>query len=376
MTEKEISEIRRSLRPDRQALGVIAGCYVGANGEIITTFRETMGLLSEEETEKYCSILRRTLSGTPDRQLLDIAFENSQITDGAAEYALLSRLRASELSDTEAVDALFRRIAETHKSDDGYLILLTCNKYDVPHRSRDGLGEEDSTEVFTYLVCAVCPVKTTKSALTYAAEKKSFRHQNGASAVTAPELGFLFPCFDGRTANIYNALFYSKSLSDAHEDLTRAVFGQVLRMTPEAQGTTFRTVLAETLDSDCSLTVAKRLHAELSSCIEAHKEQKEEAPLAISKYQIKDVLESCGISEEKLDGFTNAYTEKFGAGTDLAPRNLVNPKQFELRTPDVVIKVSGGRSDLIETRVIDGVKYILVRANEGVELNGLDVCID
>ncbi len=374
MTEKEISEIRRALRPDRQALGVIAGCYVAANGEIITSFRETLGLLSEEETEKYCSILRRTLSGTPDRQLRDIAFDSAQIPNGEA-YALLARLRSSELQDTEAVDTLFRHIANAHTSEENYLILLTCNKYDVPHRAKDGGEAGDSTEVFTYLVCSICPVKTTKSALTYEAEKKSFRHHNGASAVTAPELGFLFPCFDSRTANIYNALFYSKSLSDTHEDLIHSLFGTLPHMTPDAQGVTFRTVLTEALESDCSLTVAKRLHAEISQCMEAHKEQKDEEPLVISKYQIKEVLESCGISEEKLDGFANAYAEKFGVGTDLAPRNLVNPKQFELRTPDVLIKVLNGRSDLIETREIDGVKYILVRANEGVELNGLDVSI-
>ncbi len=64
------------------------------------------------------------------------------------------------------------------------------------------------------------------------------------------------------------------------------------------------------------------------------------------------------------------------AGTELNPKNIVDPKQFELRTPDVVIKVAPGRSDLVETRVIDGNQYILIRANEGVELNGLNVRFD
>ena len=40
---------------------------------------------------------------------------------------------------------------------------------------------------------------------------------------------------------------------------------------------------------------------------------------------------------------------------------------------DVLIRVTPGRSDLVETRTIDGNRYILIRANEGVELNGLRI---
>ena len=50
-------------------------------------------------------------------------------------------------------------------------------------------------------------------------------------------------------------------------------------------------------------------------------------------------------------------------------------EQFELRTPDVVIKVSPDRSDLVETRMIDGHPYILIRAEAGVEVNGVNVTI-
>ena len=33
------------------------------------------------------------------------------------------------------------------------------------------------------------------------------------------------------------------------------------------------------------------------------------------------------------------------------------------------------RSDLVETRLIGGVRYILIRAEEGVEVNGVDIQI-
>ena len=373
MTEKEISEVRRSLKADKNSITTVCGCYVNATGERIARFSVSPGLMTEEEAEKYFAIFRRTLSGGPERNLLDIPFDNGQVESGE-EYALLQRLRQSELKDEEALDRFFDRVAKSVSSEENYVILITYNKYDVPFKGSDGFRIDDAgTEVYSYILCSICPVKTTKSALTYEALKKSFRHSNGENAVQMPELGFLFPTFDNRQTNIYNALLYSRSISEDHAAFTQAVFAQSIRMTAESQSETFRTLLAESLDKDCSFRVAKRLHEEICARIEEHKTSREEEPLTVSKYMVKEVLENCGIAEEKLDSFTGSYSESFGAGTELPPKNIVDPKKFELRTPDVVIKVAPGRSDLIETRVIDGNKYILVRANEGVELNGLNV---
>ena len=57
------------------------------------------------------------------------------------------------------------------------------------------------------------------------------------------------------------------------------------------------------------------------------------------------------------------------------PKNIIDDKRIEVKTPDVVIKVSPDRADLIETRVIGGVKYILINAEENVEVNGVDIAI-
>ncbi|MEI3427958.1 MAG: DUF4317 family protein [Christensenellales bacterium] len=67
------------------------------------------------------------------------------------------------------------------------------------------------------------------------------------------------------------------------------------------------------------------------------------------------------------------YTQRFGAGIDVSAANVVDVKQFEVRTPNVVIKVDPAHSDLVETRVINGARYILIRAEEGVEVNGVSI---
>ena len=57
------------------------------------------------------------------------------------------------------------------------------------------------------------------------------------------------------------------------------------------------------------------------------------------------------------------------------PRNIVEPKRLEIKTPDVMIKVNPERGDLVETRIIDGVKYVLIRADADVTVNGVYVDI-
>ena len=102
---------------------------------------------------------------------------------------------------------------------------------------------------------------------------------------------------------------------------------------------------------------------------------REEEPLTVSKGTVRQVLQSCGVAEERVEAFEEQYDGAYGADADLSPRNLVDTKQLELRTPDVTIKVNPGRGDLVETRIIDGARYILIRAEEGVEVNGVPVSI-
>ena len=69
------------------------------------------------------------------------------------------------------------------------------------------------------------------------------------------------------------------------------------------------------------------------------------------------------------------FDSAFGFEAELHPKNIIDSKKIEIVTPDVSIKVAADRSDLIETRVIGGIKYILINAEEGVEVNGVSIQI-
>lgn len=375
MNEKEIAEIRRTLTPGRTNVTRLCGCYINATGEIIARFNQSFGLMQEEESEKFLSLFRRTLSGTVEKNLLSIGFSSNQVLNGE-EYALLEQLRRTELSDDRALDTFFTKVAQSMPLKENYAVLLTHNRYDVLRKRGAEGGGEESAEVYSYILCSICPVRTRKSMLAYLPERKSFGENHADSVITAPELGFLFPAFDGRQTNIYNALFYTRSAAEAHSSFTDTVFRRGIAMPAAEQGETFQRVLADALSEDCSFRVARALHEQLCEKIAVHKETRSTEPLIVTEGEFREVLEECGVPEEKVNAFAAGYDESFGQNTELPPKNIVDPRRFELRTPDVIIRVAPGCTHLIETRRIGGVKYILIRAEEGAELNGLNIHIE
>ena len=375
MNEKEIGEIRRRVRRDRSNMTTIYGCYVNTQKEIISEFSESVGMMPENEAERYFGTLKRVLSGGIGKNLIDITFKTSQVAN-SPEHKLLMDLRKSALKDEEARLSLYRKIIDTVSFDENYLILLGCDAYDVPFKAKDDTVQEGAGETYTYILCAVCPVKLSKPSLRYIAEEKTFHDGGVAQVLSAPEMGFLFPAFDNRATNIYNALYYTRSAKDNHDDLVTALFNVKAPMAAASQKTAFEALLTTTIAEECSLEVVQTVHDQLRQAIDMHKESRIPDPLLISKDQVKDALTACAVPEKNIAKFGVEYDETFGSEAVLHPKNIINNKKFEINTPDVSIKVNPERSDLIETRVIGGVKYILICADENVEVNGVNIHIN
>ena len=375
MNEREISELRRRFRPDKSNIGQVRGCYVSDKGEILAQFTQSVNLMAEDEKEKVLTVLKKTLSGGLDKNLTDLNLPTRQVAEGQ-EHKLLMTLRDSSLADDEAAETFFAKVIQTVSMESNYLILLAADTYDVPFKGKDGSSFSDgSDEVYRYILCSVCPVKLSKSALSFHCQDQSFHNSKTDWIVSAPELGFLFPAFDDRSTNLYGALSYTRDAADNHEEFVRAVFGIDAPMAAAAQQESFQAVLHTSLQEDCSMQVVQAVHAQFSDLIQEYKESRDKEPLVISKPEVNHMLKTCGVDEARIDAFGKEFDEVFGEHADLSPKNLVNPRKFHVITPDVKIQVAPEKRELIETRVLGGVKYLLIRAEEGVEVNGVPVTI-
>ena len=375
MIDKEISEVRRHLRRDRSAITHLFGCYVNDAREIVTEFRQSVSLMPENESDKFFAMLRKVLSGTVGKNLIDITFQTAQVA-GSPEHKLLMQLRDSKLEDEEARTSFYQKVIESVTLEGSFVIVAGCDSYDVPFKGKDGSSHGDqSEEVYRFLVCAVCPVKQTKSSLHYVSEEKLFRDGAVNSVMGAPALGFLFPAFDDRATNIYNALYYTHDIQNSQEEFIDAIFHTPAPLPAQEQKKTFEALLTTCLGDECSMEVVQIVHDRLCQRMELHKESKDPEPLALSEGEMGDILRNSGLSDARIDAFQSCCRESFGQDALLTPGNLIDSRHFEIATPEVKISVDPKFSYLVQTKIIDGRKYILIAADSGVEVNGVGINI-
>ena len=200
MNQRDLAEIKRRLNPDKRNPSLICGCYVDYAGRPITSFELPVATLYDQENEKYMSLFKKVLSGQIGQNLMPIACPPE-------EQDLLLRVRDSALRDEASLQELFEKLIEGIRAEhpdmqsveeartaDNWLILLMHDDLDVRRRDVNGeIDYENSDRAFSYVLCAVCPVKQEKSALRYNPEDNLFRGRAPEWTAAAPALGFLFP---------------------------------------------------------------------------------------------------------------------------------------------------------------------------------------
>ena len=374
MNSKELGEIKRRFKAERSNITRIRGAVINEKKEIISRFDQSLGLMGEEEAQTILNILKKALSGSINKTLTSIEFSNQQVLD-SEEHKTLTALRTSSLSDDEAIERLISTVKETYACESNYAVILGCDSYDVPQYSSDGNKKEDTSEIYTYVVCAICPLTMTKSTLGYRLTENLLKNNVPDWVISAPDCGFLFPAFDGRRTNIYSALFYNRDSKKNNEELIDGLFKREAPMPVAEQKQVFTNIFRDCVSEDCDIEVVKGVQERIGHMIEEHKASKDPEPLTVSKTTVSDILKDCGVSEEKAKQFEEQFEETFGAKNEVSPENLLNVKKLEVNTADVSIKLSSDMADLIETRVIDGQKYILIRAEGIVEVNGVEINI-
>ncbi len=371
MTKQEISEIKKLLTPKNCSITRICGCYVDGEKNKKTELRQAFLALPEEEMFKYFEILRKALSGTIGKNLLTLEFPLKSEEEGGTQEFLM-RLKESKLKDDVLLEQFYDKIIENYEFVGNYLILVIHDVYDVPGKTTDGIEMEDaSDEIYEYLLTCICPVELSKPGLSYDAAENTFRNRVRDWVVGLPDTGFLFPAFTDRSSDIHSALYYSKDPEDLKEGFAEQLLGCPLPLSAGGQMETFHTLIEETLGEDCDIEVVKNIHDKLTEMAEEHKEEPE--PLVLAKNEVKTILADSGVSNERLEAFDRHYDETAGESTALLANNVMNTRTFEVKTPDVVIKVSPDRTDLIETRNINGRECIVIALDGGVMVNGITV---
>jgi len=394
MNRAEVAELRARFKKDRNTFSRIAGCYVNDQKEIVCTFSESFQLLGEDELFKYLDIAGRTLSGKLGDALLEQEFSLEEETEGECHRSLLALTR-SGLSDDAVNRAFFEKVIREFDCPLHYLILLFADRYDVPVKTRDQMVNDASDTVYSYILCAICPVELSEPGLSYDTDTNSIGVRIRDWEVGKPEAGFLFPGFTDRATDIHSALLYSKNPKEPHRELGLNVLGVGDRLTASEQRGRLQKIVMEALHGDQdSDEIYDEIHYGFAEEIRAEEELTGEGTLVtLDEERMDRVLRDRGIGQEKEEKIKRAVLREFSEREEVSVNSLLDDRRKKagersaerkelLREIDALSGAEPGREGIIrafgrdavaERREVDGEICFVIRNAEQMFLNGKEV---
>lgn len=393
MNKREVTEIKRRFKKEACTISKMVGCYVDSGKQKVVTFRESFLNLEEEEFHKYLEIVNKSLSGKLGNNLVELEFPTETEINGGPQQSLMA-LRASHLDDDAMLESFYDHVIETYDYVGNYLILLFYDNYDVPLKTTDQLGLDESEEVYEYIICAICPVALSKPGLGYNEEENSISKLERDWVVGATDTAFLFPAFNDRSSDIHATLCYAKNPKEPHKEFWENGLGCASKYTSVEKQTAFDTMVMKAVNAydeedaeDVLIDVQTALNLYIEEETPLHEK---DDPIILQANDIVPILTDGGVSEDKAEHIKKEYEEFFHDEMPEAEellnakilkdnesrveKKILEEKVVELtdkleeagllndngKDVDIVVRVSEEKLDQISTAFVDGQRCIVI----------------
>lgn len=434
LRNKDILELKRRFKKEACTFTRMCGCYVDSNKNKVVELNENFLNLEDEEFYKYLEIAKKTLSGTIGNNLLELKFAKEEEEAGGKQRYLLG-LRESGLRNSELLEHLYDMIIEHYDYVGNYLILIFHDAYDVITKTNDDLKIDESEEVFQYLLCAICPVNLSKPGLGYREDEHRIGVRIQDRVVGMPDVGFLFPSFSERAANVHALTYYVRDAKDSHRDFVEAALGCGGKRTATEEQNAFHSIVKTALAPiiEQSDDVLLQIQENLNDLAQEHEAELEDLVIVepeaftLTAQIIQDVLSQSDVPDAAAAMIQEQLTEEFSDELP-AVKNLVNEKALEKnskekkqiklleevatlrqeladtkqenqekserietlvsmeapvnpsdaeRWAEVFLRMKPDKAEQVKAQTIDGQKYLLIpiEADESINLNGVETTV-
>lgn len=181
INREDMLELTRRMTIARNCFGRIAGGYMDEEGYVDGTFNTHFQKLSGADKTRNLRLAKAVLFAETNRELKGFRIPPQGRKPGSV-WQLLLALRECELKNDALLLSLYEYIGERYQPGFPYGIFLFHGNYDIPLKGSDKVAQRESEEVYSFLICAICPV--------------SGDYEPGET-----QMGFLFPAFSDRTAD-------------------------------------------------------------------------------------------------------------------------------------------------------------------------------
>lgn len=407
LNKKDVMELKKRFKKEACSIDRLAGCYVDAGKNKAIKFNESFLNMDDEEFYKYLEIAKKTLTGTLGNNILELDFPLEEEATGGKQHFLYA-LRNDGLCSEDLLDRLYDLIIDGYNYVGNYLILVFHDTYDIITKTSDNMKLDESEEVYEYLLVSICPVVLSKAGLGVREDENRIGARIRDWVVGVPDLGFLFPAFDNRSADIHKVDYFIRDAKDSHSEVISDVLGCAPRMTATEQRNTFSAIVKRAFSNDTEngkealINIQESFNALINTGEELT--ENEINSIILTPETIDEILVENNIEGEKARVIKEVTLDEFMEELPLVS-NLIDNKalaanererekkelvkevaslknkvsELEEATSssesgDVSIFVYPERAEKIHTEIIDDKKYILIPVddNSTVKVNGVD----
>lgn len=408
ITKHDVLELRRRLKKTECTFGRMCGCYVNSGKQIVLKFTQQFSELEEDEFYKYLEIAKKTISGTLGSNLLELSFARNDEAVERQKYLLA--LKSSKLANDELLDRLYEQVIEQYAYPGNYLILTYHDVYDVMTKTKDNAELDESSEVYEYLLCAVCPVELAKPALGYREDENRIGARVRDWVVGLPDLGFVYPAFSGRGSDVNAVMYYVKTGKPSHPEFVEKVLGCEPQRTAAEEKQAFRSIVQNAFGEEEEKADAAffQIQRSISGIVAEQEEDEDRPPFSLTAEVVAGVLSDVDMPEPVRVQIEKGYAQCF-EDTPPAAQNVLDSKlvaegaqrahtaaleqkvsalqqqlaaqaeQIEAADApedggaDIVLRVPGDKAGSIRAEVVNGQKCLLIPLEDGeaAVINGI-----
>lgn len=358
MKQPEFKEIKKQYQLNTCSITRIAGGYVdGAEGDLRTVWNRSFLSLDEEDMYKYMGVFKKALAG--GRNTTELPMEKSRQQD-------FLRLRDSGLKDEEALQSFFRKILRCYKWPGDYVILAIHDVYDIP-------GQEESEDIYDYLLVCLCPVCLEKEELAWDPEQQIFTHMERDRILKGPAAAVLYPAFNDRQEDPEHAELYIKKQDEAAEAFAREFFGYELPQGEEAEKEIWAAVLEGTLGRDGTARQVGAIMAELQEYVENSMDK----ALLLGREEARKILKQY-CTGEQMHRYGEAWKDIAGEETKLSAEKIIKRGDFVVGTEHATLRIRRERAEEISVKKINGRTCLVMDMEDEKEItaDGIRICTD
>ncbi|MBS6818853.1 MAG: DUF4317 domain-containing protein [Ruminococcus bicirculans] len=337
MNKKEINEIKKNFSDDCGFFTVnhVVTAFVDAEKNIKCKTNQLYNTIPQDEAELIMINLKKVLSGSIGKNLLEYSFPKDAYLEGGAQPFMYETLQ-SKLLDEEKVDNFLNAIVEKVEYVSTYTIFMAHCTYSVLKKNKMDEFEDEADTDYNFIVTALCPVNLRIDGLVYDEQDNSIAKKESCDRIVElPSDGFLFPLFNDRAPDINGVLYYTKNAKKPNTSVVEELLG-------------------------CELFVDQNAHETEIPTIDEHK--------------LSSILWEAGVSQDKLDNLPKVFDAAAG-GKPLTAVNLVE-KRTVVSAPSITVNIGKDAVDKVKTQIVDGRKCLIINLDDPeIEVNGLETTI-